>query len=205
MSMFFTSDQHFGHNRILELGDGRAFKSIGHHNVFIINKWLSVVKPEDTVFVMGDIAMGNFEETIQLFAGLTGEKFFIPGNHDKIFSGSNSQSRIERFAPLYEEVGFTILPENTSVELETSWGMQTVLLSHFPYSGDSHSIVDRYAENRYVDEGLPIIHGHTHSRQKLNPKNRREFHIGVDAHDFTPVNENEIIAWLEEIKNEGVI
>lgn len=205
MAVWFTSDQHFGHERILELGSGRPFQNIGHHNVTIMNNWLSVVQPEDTVFVMGDIAMGNFEETVKLFSGLTGNKMFVPGNHDKIFSGANSQARIERFTPLYEAAGFTIMPENTSTTLETSWGVQEVLLSHFPYSGDSHSTVDRYAKNRFIDEGLPIIHGHTHSRDKLNSNNVREFHVGVDAHAFTPVHEGEIVAWLESLKGDGHI
>lgn len=205
MAVWFTSDQHFGHERILELGSGRPFKNIGHHNVTIMNNWLNVVQPEDTVYVLGDIAMGSFEESVKLFAGLTGDKLFVAGNHDKIFSGNNSDARIEKFAPLYEQVGFSILPENTSVTLETSWGVQEVLLSHFPYSGDSHSEVDRYAQNRFKDEGLPIVHGHTHSREKLNPNNRREFHVGVDAHGFMPVHESEIVEWLEVLKQDGVI
>lgn len=201
MSIFFTSDHHFGHERILELGAGRPFQNIGHHNTILMNNWLEVVKPEDTVYVMGDIAMGNFEQTIKLFASLTGEKFLIPGNHDKIFSGTNNAKRIERFTPFYEEVGFTILPENTSIMLQTSYGEQKVLLSHFPYTGDSHSPIDRYRENRYLDEGLPIIHGHTHSRDILHV-NPREYHIGVDAHDYYPVHENKIIQWLEQLKKE---
>lgn len=200
MSIFFTSDQHFGHERILELGSGRPFENIGHHNISIVQNWFSVVEPEDTVFVLGDIAMGNFEESVKLFASLPGHKFFVPGNHDKIFSSTNSASRIERFTPMYEEVGFTILPENTSITLDTSWGAQEVLLSHFPYTVDSHSPEDRYAANRFVDEGLPIIHGHTHSRERFNLNNPREFHVGVDANSFTPVKDVEVVAWLEELK-----
>jgi calcineurin-like phosphoesterase family protein len=206
MAIFFTSDQHLGHDRILELGSGRPFKSIGEHNTIIRNRWFETVTDEDTVYVMGDIAMGReFEHNLQLFFDLPGYKKFIPGNHDKIFSSTNSQQRIERYTPLYEAVGFKILPENTKTFLETSYGIQEVLLSHFPYSGDSHSELDRYAKNRYKNEGLPIIHGHTHSREVFNPNKPLEFHVGVDAHDFTPVSETVIVEWLEKLKNNGHI
>lgn len=204
MATFYISDTHLGHERILELGSGRPFASIGEHNAIIRNNWFETVTAEDTVFVMGDIAMGReFEKNLQLFFDLPGIKKFIPGNHDRIFSGNNSSERIERFLPLYEAVGFEVLPENTKTSVLTSYGVQEVLLSHFPYSGDSHSEVDRYAANRYKNEGLPIVHGHTHSREILNPHNVLEFHVGVDAHNFTPVNEIVIIDWLENLKNEG--
>lgn len=205
MAKFFTSDQHFGHERILELGSGRPFKSIGEHNYALQANWWETVTEEDQVYVLGDIAMGNFDDSIALFASLPGEKFFVPGNHDKIFSKTNSSARIARFTPMYEKVGFTVLPENTSTVLETSYGEQIVLLSHFPYTGDSHSPVDRYASSRYVDEGLPIIHGHTHSRTVFNETNVREFHVGVDAHDYAPVSESIIVTWLESLKQAGHI
>lgn len=201
MATFFTSDTHLGHERILELGGGRPFKSIGEHNMAIRENWFNTVTSEDTVYVMGDIVMGGeFEKTLQLFTDLPGVKFFIPGNHDKIFSSTNNAARIDKYTPMYENAGFTILPENTSTVLETSYGMQEVLLSHFPYTGDSHSDTDRYAKNRYLNEGMPIIHGHTHSNSKINPHNVLEYHVGVDAHDFTPVHEKHIIAWLEDLK-----
>lgn len=201
MSTFFISDTHFGHERILELGEGRPFKTIGEHNYTICNNWFETVTSEDTIYVMGDIAMGgDFELNLQLFHALPGNKKLIPGNHDKIFSSANNASRIERYTPMYEAVGLEILPENTYINMETSYGVQKVLLSHFPYSGDSHSVTDRYAKNRYQNDGLPIIHGHTHSRMKTNPDNVLEFHVGVDAHNFTPVNETEIINWLEKLK-----
>jgi len=36
-----------------------------------------------------------------------------------------------------------------------------VLLSHFPYGGDSHD-EDRYAQFRLRGEGIPLLHGHVH-------------------------------------------
>lgn len=206
MSVFFTSDMHFGHSRILELGEGRPFQTISQHDMFICERWMETVDSDDIVYVMGDAVMGSeFERTIKLFASLPGDKKFIPGNHDKIFSGTNSKARIEKYTPMYEDVGFEILPENTEIVFTTSYGEQRVLLSHFPYSGDSHSAVDRYAKHRYLNEGLPIVHGHTHSRSVLNPDNLLEYHVGVDSHGFAPVPETKIVAWLEQLKQGGVL
>lgn len=206
MSVFFTSDHHLGHERILELGAGRPFPNISVHNNMIRQNWWETVFPEDTVYVMGDIAMGvDFEKNVNIFKALPGRKLLVPGNHDRIFSGANNASRIERFWSVYEDAGFEILPENTSTVLETAYGLQEVLVSHFPYSGDSHSVVDRYASHRFVDEGLPIVHGHTHSRNVLNESNPLEFHVGVDAHDYKPVHESVVVEWLEGLKAQSII
>lgn len=204
MTNFFTSDFHLGHARILELGSGRPFATLEEMHSAILTSWRETVKPEDTVFLLGDIIMGNFEETIKLFEGLNGNKMFVAGNHDRIFSGANSKSRIERHMPFFIEAGFTVLPENTSTFINTRWGKQEVLLSHFPFSGDSHSEEDRFANHRFTDNGLPLIHGHTHGNGTQNPS-PREFHVGVDSHNFELVPESKIVEWLETIKSEGRI
>jgi calcineurin-like phosphoesterase family protein len=203
--MWFTSDLHLGHGRILELGSGRPFGDITEHNLTIVHNFNQLVQPEDTVFLLGDIVMGEFEKNIELIRLLNGNKHLVAGNHDRIFSGTNSKSRIERFKPFYESVGLTILPENTHIEVETSWGVQKVLLSHFPYTGDSHSEVDRFASHRYIDEGLPLVHGHTHSREALFEGNPLEFHVGVDSHEFKPVNVFTVVEWLEGLRLNGLV
>jgi calcineurin-like phosphoesterase family protein len=205
MTQFFTSDLHLGHARILELGSGRPFANIEEHNITIVNNWNEMVSTNDTVFLLGDIVMGEFEKNIKLIGLLNGEKLMVAGNHDRIFSGTNSKPRIERHLPLYEAVGLTVLPENTSIILNTSWGEQKVLLSHFPYTGDSHSEVDRFANHRFVSEGLPLVHGHTHSNSKLFEGNALEFHVGVDSHEFKPVHEGQVLEWLEGLRVAGLI
>ena len=198
-NIWFTSDTHIGHDNILNLGEGRPFNSLNHMSSTIRDKWNNTVEPSDTIFVMGDIAMGNFEQSIQFFTNLPGNKLMIAGNHDKIFSGTNTKTRIERFTPLYEEVGFTILPENTSVTFVTDVGEKEVLLSHFPYGeewlGDNK---DKFLKNRPVDTGLPLVHGHSHQRTKFE-SGPRQFSIGVDANEFTPVSAVEILRWIEQL------
>lgn len=191
---YFTSDWHVGHDNILNLGGGRPFGSLNHMHTTLVNNYYSVVTDEDEVYFVGDIAMGNLEQSILLFRGLPGKKFFIAGNHDRIFTGKNNQKRIDTFTPLYEEVGFTILSENLTIVL----GGREFDLSHFPYHEDS-PFPDKFAKNRPVDNGRPLIHGHTHHKTVLSPTHSRMFHIGVDAHNFMPVSELEIIEWAKTL------
>ena len=78
-------------------------------------------------------------------------------------------------------------------------------LSHFPYTGD-HTETDRHTEYRLRDRNLPLLHGHTHSPNRLSRGRPRglgipgvipwdgplQIHVGVDAWNMTPVNLTEI-------------
>lgn len=202
---WFISDTHIGHENIVHnLGPGRPFYNLAHMHQTIRNNWYQAVSPEDTIYHLGDAAMGDFSQNIGFFEPLPGNKLFVPGNHDKIF-GENTKTRIERFIPDYENVGFTILPGTSFITVPVSWGEQQVLISHFPYSEDY--IVgrrDKFVKSRPVDEGFPLIHGHTHSRERFS-NNPLEFHVGVDANNFNPVNLDEVIVWLENLREQHKI
>lgn len=81
--IFYTSDLHFNHNRILEFTD-RPCSSVEEMGEWIINQWNSQVKPGDTVYHMGDFCFGmNKRENIKnIVKRLNGNIFFICGNHD---------------------------------------------------------------------------------------------------------------------------
>lgn len=200
MATWFTADTHFGHANILRLGGGRPFHSLSHMHTEIINRHNTLVSRDDDVYFLGDLAMGSFEETIKLFKKMNGRKFLVPGNHEKIFSGSNTFQRIKTFTPLYEKAGFTILPENTSIII----AKQKVLMSHFPYYGD-HVGVERFMENRPKFENLPLLHGHTHQQMKNVAEDDYMFHVGVDSNNFTPVSETEIAHWVNGLKARRLI
>lgn len=191
---YFTSDSHFGHARILELGDGRPFKSVNHMNQFLVEEAWKVMSPDDTLYHLGDMAMGNFEESIAIAASLPGvKKFLIPGNHDKIFPKLNTVSRIERFKPMYEDAGFEVLDLQETVEIEADGVIHDFLMSHVPYSPERfEGRSDKLAFARPEDTGMWLIHGHTHSRDKFSD-HPREIHVGVDANNWRPVSEIEII------------
>jgi calcineurin-like phosphoesterase family protein len=66
-----------------------------------------------------------------------------------------------------------------------------VLLSHFPYDNDTRRLekykgLDKFAPYRLRDEGLWLLHGHTH--ENVKQRSDRQVHVGVDAWDLSPVD-----------------
>ena len=189
MTIYFTSDTHFGHERIIELAD-RPFLSAEEMNAVIIKRWNETVQPSDTVFHLGDVALGKIADSLPLVSQLNGIKFLVVGNHDRLFS-TNKLSHRERFAVEYEKVFDDIIPEQgTTVSLSG----YVFNVSHFPYSGDSHA-EQRHTSMRMVDDGVPILHGHTHSKDKVSYSERgtMQIHVGADAWNFTPASEDEVL------------
>jgi calcineurin-like phosphoesterase family protein len=79
MTIFFTSDTHFGHKNIIEFCN-RPFKDVNAMDGQMIDTWNSIVQPHDTVFHLGDFCLGDHRPYL---LRLHGEKHLCPGNHDK--------------------------------------------------------------------------------------------------------------------------
>lgn len=188
---YMISDTHFGHARIIELSK-RPFRNFEHMDQMLIENWNSIVGEDDTIFHLGDVALGSWDRWDSILTRLNGYKILVVGNHDRVFKGGQRRQQ-ERFAPLYEGWFDEV---HDSYELTLEDGTE-VNLSHFPYDGDSHD-EDRYSESRLKDEGKVLVHGHTHldnviSRSK---KNTIQIHVGVDAHNYTPVSEQQVIDYI---------
>lgn len=80
-NVWFTSDHHFGHLNILTYQpDERPFSSVEEMNEAMILRWNEVVKPQDTVYHVGDFCFGR--ANIAIAGRLNGRKNLIMGNHD---------------------------------------------------------------------------------------------------------------------------
>lgn len=195
-SVWFTSDSHLGHRRILELGEGRPFSDIEEHDSAIASRWSSVIGPEDTVFHLGDVVLGDWLAGLGLLRGLNGHKLLVPGNHDRVFSREKPQRRevgLREYSKTFEK----ILPEEITVDLAGT----VFKVSHFPITEVYISgRADRYADCRPMDDGTPIIHGHTHQAMTITrtSQNTVQVSVGVDANDWTPVNALAILEALED-------
>ena len=85
MNIWFTSDTHFGHARILEYcKDTRPFDSVSAMDEALIATWNKQVRPDDTVYHLGDFAFKDAEHTLRLLKRLHGRIHLIYGNHDKV-------------------------------------------------------------------------------------------------------------------------
>lgn len=196
MTTWWTSDTHFSHANIIKYTH-RPFVDLRDMNAQLIARWNSVVAPSDDVWHLGDLALGqDIEAQVALTAVLHGHRRLVPGNHDRVASFFENGDQRERFQPVYEAAGWEIMPE----EFEHDIAGHRVVVSHFPYLGDSRDGPDRYRENRTVDRGLPVLHGHVHTEFA---QRGRQFNVGVDVRGYAPVRQRTVIAWLDDLDAAG--
>lgn len=85
-NIFFCADHHLGHSNILTFdaangrGKLRVFDSIQDHDEFIIFQHNKVVRSQDKVYFLGDVAMSHTH--LHKLARMNGTKVLVKGNHD---------------------------------------------------------------------------------------------------------------------------
>ena len=176
--IFFTSDTHFGHSKIIDYCK-RPFSSIEEHDKTLIQNWNNVVGQDDTVFHLGDFAYGNSQFISNIIKQLNGNIILIKGNHDlrnmnptlyNIFSDAVYQARI-----LIDK--------------------QTVYLNHFPFLCFEHGDINLYKDNYSIQ-----LFGHVHSGpltssedvNRLNILFPTQYDVGVDNNNYTPISWTDI-------------
>ena len=192
MNIFFTSDPHFGHENILkyEPQRGKLWSTIDEHDEALVKRWNNVVKPNDLVYVLGDVGF-NRRNMTELIRRLNGTKILILGNHDRL---SNFQ---------YLKMGFACVFNEARIKV----GKHHIVLSHYPYRKPWYW---KYLPWRYLspdnhkrphDHGLWLLHGHIHSGVSGKGswlKNGRMINVGVDKWNYTPVSINKLLEMINE-------
>lgn len=96
--IYFTSDLHFGHSKILQL-QNRQFESIEEMDKILIENWNNKV----TDYILGDFTLKKAEEYIlNILNQLNGEKYLIKGNHDYWVKKKSLSSKFEWIKDYYE-------------------------------------------------------------------------------------------------------
>lgn len=100
--IWFTADIHLSHISILrfrpkrreaagitlqELENGNKEEVLQKYDKWLIEKWNNTIKKQDIVYILGDLCLGNREQTERLLNRLNGKKYLIIGNHDKSCRG----------------------------------------------------------------------------------------------------------------------
>lgn len=89
------SDLHLGHNNILKYsGALRGGTTSEEHDEWIIQQWNTVVKKNDLVYVLGDVAF-NLDHYKKLWR-MRGQKILVRGNHDM----NNAKHLLQFFADI---------------------------------------------------------------------------------------------------------
>jgi len=163
MTIWFTSDLHLGHEKIIEYAK-RPFANVQEMDEKLIRKWNALVGDRDTVYHLGDFCFGNPDPYLNR---LKGKKMMIMGDHDRQLMEApyyiQYRSDVTIIAPIYtittpyEEYGHR-------VKLTLAhYSMRSWPLSHY---GSWH------------------LFGHHHGSLEIYGKS---FDIGVDAWSYEPI------------------
>lgn len=188
MTTWFTSDQHFGHTRIIEYVK-RPFSSVDEMDDVMIERWNERVKPDDVVYHLGDFTLSNFKGFEYYISKLNGSIFFVPGGHDHRWLDSYHKNGSDTKYAVLESL-ITILVRG--VEL---------VLCHYPML--------EWEKSHY---GSIHLHGHSHGSlgcmgragfSTLQSKPGYRVDVGVDCNNFYPVSITDILNRLDAY--EGVV
>lgn len=188
MALWLTADLHLGHANIIGYCD-RPFEAVAEMDERLVERWNERVGGGDTVFVLGDVALGPIKASLGLVRRLAGHKLLVAGNHDRCWAG-NGTAKAHAWHERYLDAGFAEVRQGT-IEVDVSG--RRVRAGHFPYEGDSHD-EDRFTKHRPRDDGGWLLHGHVHDRWR---QRGRMINVGVDAWDYRPVHEDDVVALIE--------
>jgi calcineurin-like phosphoesterase family protein len=174
MTTWFTSDTHYGHEAIIRHCN-RPYKSVGEMNYDMARRWNERVAPTDTVYHLGDFAMGDPERYPGHRHALQGQIILVRGNHDD----SKMESVMER-------MGFVDVLDNVIVEVD---GVR-LWLNHYPLDVPDHR------GRPFVRPAAPgpydiVLCGHVHQQFQLRGAN---VNVGVDVWNYAPIGVREIKA-----------
>lgn len=193
MNYFFTSDLHLGHANIIKYCGRTQFmtahdlmvynvvknksraeqkkfrvsdKSLYNMNEGIVKRWNERVKPEDTIFCIGDFCFkggkeGGLNKAKYWESKLNGKIIFIKGNHDK---NNSTKTIIER--------------------LVIGYGGKRICLVHNP----------EHVREGYEIHFVGHIHNNwTCKRVKYDWRFTDLVNVGVDVWNFYPVKFDELM------------
>lgn len=141
MAVYFTADTHFGDPRVLRF-DHRPYPDLAAHDAALIDAWNAVVGSNDTVWHLGDFALGPSGARIrEILAGLNGQKHLIAGNND----GPDTLA-----APGWDSVG-----HYAEITVEG----RALVLCHYAFRAWNG-----------IGRGALNLHGHSHGKLGPAPK-----------------------------------
>ena len=178
MSIWFTSDTHFGHANIIQYCD-RPYTSLSEMDEVLIANWNQVIQPNDILYHLGDFTLGGQEQATNYFARLNGKISVVPGGHDNKWVSKG----IYTSKPGHPIV---ILPPLVTIKLPIPSvdQHQLVVLCHY-----AMRVWDR---SHY---GSWHLYGHSHCGLPPHPNS---LDVGVDCWNYFPVSLEQI---SEEMSN----
>ena len=135
-TVYFISDLHLGHKRIMEFGQ-RGHDSLEDMHIAMMMAWNEKVrKHSDIVYVLGDVCFDLKE--MHWLNKMNGEKRLILGNHDT-FDLSVYQdyfSKVQAFHKAYKGLVLTHIPIHPKEMENRNWGTNVHGHIHHPEKND---------------------------------------------------------------------
>jgi calcineurin-like phosphoesterase family protein len=141
-------------------------------NQYMIDAWNEVVKPEDTVYHLGDIAFkANPNNVCKILDSLNGTKHLIIGNHDKERDLKKYKDHLETIK-IYDEISY-----------ELNGKQYNFVLFHYPISSFNGAF-----------RKTILIHGHVHNNTDYRYES--DFfikNVSVEMINYRPISIEDII------------
>lgn len=180
--IWLISDWHFNHDREFVWG-ARGFHTVQEMNEAIVARHNSKVRPGDTVYVLGDCALGGGDQQIlaenkKLIESLNGNIHIIQGNHDT-----------DRRVTMYESCKNVVGPILYADMLH--YKGYHFYLSHFP-------TLTGNLEKESLKQCTCNLFGHTHQTTNFYMDMPFLYHVGCDSQNCCPVLLDDIIEEMKE-------
>lgn len=174
-SVWFTADPHFGHENIIKLCN-RPFNTIESMNAALLDNWNQRVKPEDDVFLLGDVFYHiSYIDAMSIREKLHGKIHLILGNHDKLAKNMR---------------GWASVSESFEYKIAVGSAELTIFLNHYAHRVWNHSY-----------QGNWHLYGHSHGQLPENPASP-SFDCGVDCWNYYPISLEQVIMKMAVKKQE---
>ena len=168
MTIWFTSDTHFGHEKIVGLC-GRPFANVEEMDETLIKNWNAKVNKSEIVYHCGDFSLAkDLKKIPQYVRRLNGQIHLIMGNHD--------QKRAKFLS------GFADVKHYKEVK----YNEQKIILCHYAFKTWNKS-----------HHGSWNLHGHSHGSLPRDYK-AKQLDVGVDVWGFSPLSFEEVSKELEK-------
>jgi len=166
--IYYTADPHLGHENVIKFSN-RPFSSLKEMDKTLISNWRAVVKPDDNIYVLGDLIFKSADPEAYL-KQLTGKIHLIRGNHDTFLKNSE----LHKYFVSIDDM-LTITDEG-----------RRVFLCHYPL-----------AEWPGYYQNAIHLFGHIHNNRneacKIMETVPNSYNVGVDCIGFTPLTLTQIL------------
>lgn len=147
-------------------------------NAEMIREWNETVRPNDLVYILGDVAFCNANKATGIVRSLNGRKILVAGNHD---------------SKLIKNAEFAALFESIHDYLTINYKGTRVSMFHYPI-----------AEWDQCHRGAVHFHGHVHGKPTGLERYRvRDAGMDATGNVVTPMDDLVRSAMKGEIKTHG--